>query len=82
MEFLNSLPFSEITGTAVLCAVAGLVITDKLIWHTRLRHCEEQRDKWERIALTALGTAEKLTVQAEVTNEVLTRLPDPTDRGG
>lgn len=63
-------------GSIVLLVVL-LILTDKLVWHKRLRESEKRVAKWEGIALTALGVADKLTVHAEVTNEVLTRLPDP-----
>lgn len=63
-------------GTIVVLIVL-LILTDKLVWHKRLRVMEARVEKWEGIALAALGVADKLTVQAEVTNEVLTRLPDP-----
>lgn len=79
MEWLTGLPhLGEITGPAALVLVALLVITDKLVWHTRLAKCERERERWERVALEALGVAGKLTTTAEVTNEVLTAaLPPP-----
>lgn len=76
-------------GAAGVCvAVAILVITDKLIWHKRLTEAkvewsqrlsttEVERDHWRDVALRSLGVSEKMTVQGEVTAEVLTRLPDP-----
>jgi hypothetical protein len=73
-------------GTFVGLIILAL-LTDKLVWGARLTKAEAQRDRWEQIALRALGVARDLTVQAEVTNEVLTRLPDPNadpdpERGG
>lgn len=65
----------NLTGPAALSLVAILVITDKLVWHRRLEHERAQRERWEGIALRSLGVAEKLTIQAEVTNDVLTKLP-------
>lgn len=62
---------------SVIVVMGLLVITDKLVWHKRLKAAEARADRWEQIALTSLGVAEKLTVHAEVSNEVLTRLPDP-----
>lgn len=64
-------------AAGVLTGVAILVITDKLVWHKRLRTTEAERDHWRGVALTALGVADKMTVHGEVTAEVLTRLPDP-----
>lgn len=63
-------------GTFVVLIVL-LILSDRLVWHGRLTKVEKQRDRWEGIALTALGVADKMTVQAEVTNEIITRLPDP-----
>lgn len=62
-------------SAAPLVLVAVLVITDKLVWHRRLDAERARGDRWEGIALTSLGVAEKLTVQAEVTNDVLAKLP-------
>lgn len=67
----------DLTGPAALAVIAVLVITRKLVWHKDLQKVEERAEKWEGIALTALGVADKLTVHAEVATEVLTRLPDP-----
>lgn len=66
---------------SIVVLVVLLILTDKLVWHKRLRVLEKRVERWEGIALTALGVADKLTVQAEVTNEVLTRLPDPAAKG-
>ena len=80
---IEGLPVSEITGTSVLVIVALLVITRKLVWHKDLKEEKDRSKRWEGIALDALGVADKMTVQAEITNEVLTRLPDPAkDEGG
>lgn len=75
---IEGIPIVEFTGPAALALVALLVITDKLVWHTRLKAAERRADRWESIALSSLGVAEKLTVQAEVTNDLLAKLPDPT----
>ena len=74
----------DLTGPAAITLCALLVITDRLVWHTRLSKAEAQRDRWEGIALTALTAAERLTVHAEVTEKVLTNLPTgaPQERGG
>lgn len=78
MEWLSGLPVGEITGPAALVLVAVLVITDKLVWHTRLAKAEAARERWERVALEVLDVTGRLTVQAEVTNDVLTAaLPPP-----
>lgn len=80
-------------GIIVLWVCAWLVITRRLVWHTDLAKAEAQfardlaaantrADRWEGIALTALSAAERLTVHAEVTNEVLTSLPTSRPQGG
>jgi hypothetical protein len=94
MEFLKDLiPLGQVTGIGVLTIIAWLVITRKLIWHTDLQETkagdaanlakvERERDEWKNIALSLLGVTEKLTVQAEVTNEVISRLPSATSGEG
>lgn len=77
VELFEGIPVGTITGPAALVMIALMVITDKLIWHTRLEKCERDRQRWEDMALGMLGVAEKLTVQAEVTNEVLSVIPVP-----
>lgn len=67
----------DLTGPAALSLVAVLVITRRLVWHTDLKKEVARGDKWEGIALRALGVAEKMTVHAEVTNEVLAAIPVP-----
>lgn len=74
---IDGIPVAEITGPAALALVALMVITDRLVWHTRLKAAEARADKWEGIALRAVGVAETLTVHGEVANDVLTKLPDP-----
>ena len=68
---------TDLSAGTFVALIVVLLLSDRLVWHTRLKKIEKERDRWEGIALTALGVADKLTVQAEVTNEVLTRLPDP-----
>lgn len=65
-------------GIIVLWACAWLVITRRLVWHTDLAEVRAQRDRWEGIALTALQAAERLTVHAEVTEKVLSSIPQTT----
>jgi hypothetical protein len=85
-------PLGQLTGIGVLSIIAWLVITRKLVWHTdletfktesagELKGVKEERDEWKRITLQLLGVTEKLTVQAEVTNEVMSRLPSSPDTG-
>ena len=78
MEFLDFAVFDKITAVAVLCVMALLVITDKLVWHTRLKRAQDRADKWERIAIEALTTGAQAGVKAaEVTVDVVSAMPDP-----
>jgi len=60
-----------------------LAITDKLVWHTRLRRAEARADRWEDIALRALSAGAEAGVKAaEVTVDVVSAMPDPENRRG
>lgn len=79
METISELlPFGgDLTVVGMAVGFAMLVITDRLVWHTRLTRAEAQRDRWEEIALDALTTGAQAGVRAaEISNEVLSRLPD------
>lgn len=77
-----SFDYDSITAVGVLIAIAILVITDRLVWHTRLHAAEARADRWESIALEALTMSANVSVKAaEVSSEVLAHLPDPTGRG-
>lgn len=62
---------------ATIVIVAWLVITDKLVWHTRLRRAEERGDRWEAATLRAMGSAQASVLAAEVTADILAAMPDP-----
>lgn len=65
-------------AAAVLTLVALAIITDKLVWHTRLKAAEKRADRWERIALDALTAGAQAGVRAaEVAVDVVSALPDP-----
>ena len=68
----------------VLCVIALSVITDKLVWHTRLKKAEARADRWESVALEALTAGAQAGVRAaEVTVDVVSAIPDNTrDRTG
>lgn len=80
MEFLTHLDILDrLTAVVVLSAVALSVITDKLVWHTRLKKAEERADRWERVALEALMSGAEAGVKAaEVTVDVVSAMPDPS----
>lgn len=63
---------------AILGLIAVLVITDKLVWHTRLKRAEDRADKWETIALDAMRSGAAAGVKAaEVAVGVVSAIPDP-----
>lgn len=65
-------------SVVVLALIAILVITDKLVWHTRLKKSEARADRWEKIALEALsGPAQAGVRAAEVAVGVVSNIPDP-----
>lgn len=77
-EFLPMDALDKLGATAILLFIAMLVITDKLVWHTRLRNAEARADRWERIALDALSAGAQAGVKAaEVTVGVVAAIPDP-----
>jgi len=72
--------------TAVLALIAIAVITDKLVWHTRLKNAQKRADRWEKVALDALTAGAQAGVKAaEVAADVVSSFPDPgkprEDRG-
>lgn len=78
MDFISMSTVDNISVTVILSVVAISIITDKLVWHTRLRRAEARADRWERIALEALSTGAKAGVRAaEVTADVVAAIPDP-----
>lgn len=72
------LNWDKITGVGAVVAVAILVITDRLVWHTRLKKAEADRDRWEGIALDLMKISHVGVRAAEVSSEVLGRLPNHT----
>lgn len=83
MDFLGaSLPYLDRLGAAgVVVGFAVLVITDKLVWHTRLKKADARADRWEKVALEALTAGAQAGVRAaEVAVDVVSALPDPANR--
>lgn len=74
-EYLNP---DQISAVVVLVMISLAVITDKLVWHTRLKRAQERADRWERVALDALTAGAQAGVRAaEVTADVVSAIPDP-----
>lgn len=79
MDWLTADILDRLGSVAVLAAIALAVITDKLVWHTRLQAANQRAERWERIALDALTTSAQAGVKAaEVTVDVVSALPDPS----
>jgi len=83
MEFLSGIPsIDKISTVGVLIALALAVITDKLVWHTRLKKETERADRWEKVALDALTAGAQAGVKAaETTVELVSSLPPDKSKG-
>lgn len=57
--------------------IAIMVIMDKLVWHTRLKKAEDQRDRWEGIALRLMADAQAGVKVTEAAVGIIASLPDP-----
>lgn len=78
MDWLTAANLDNLTGTAALVAIALAVITDKLVWHTRLAKSEARADRWEAAALAAMQAGAKAGVTAaEVAVGIVSSIPDP-----
>lgn len=71
---------TDLGTPAVLAVIALLVITDKLVWHTRLKTSEARVQRLEEMLWASIGVAERATAGAEVTSDVLSKLPGPGAR--
>lgn len=81
--FGTSVNLNDLSVVVVLTAIALAVITDKLVWHTRLKNAEARADRWETIALEALQAGAQAGVKAaEVTVDVVSALPSPASGKG
>lgn len=74
---------NRLLAVPILAAGAILALTDKLIWHTRLKKAEDRAERWERVALNALSAGAEAGVKAaEVTVDVVSAMPDPAKTDG
>jgi phage shock protein A len=81
MDWVTFSMFDRLGAVATVMAFALAVITDKLVWHTRLKKAEARADRWEQIALDALTAGAQAGVAAaEMTVDVVSALPDPNRR--
>lgn len=79
MEYLPDLQvLDRLTAVGTICLIAVLIITDKLVWHTRFKKVQERADRWERVALEALSAGAQAGIKAaETTVGIVSVLPDP-----
>lgn len=83
MDLIPTSAINDISAVAVVVAVAIAVITDKLVWHTRLKKALERAEKWENIAIDALTIGAQAGVKAaEVAVDVVSAIPDPARQQG
>lgn len=81
MDFFTLGMFDRMGAVATVLAFAVAIITDKLVWHTRLKNAEARADRWENIALEALTAGAQAGVAAaEMAVDVVSALPDPGRR--
>jgi hypothetical protein len=82
-EIFMDVNFLDRAGAVVVVlALALAVITDKLVWHTRLKNAEARADRWEAVALKALTTGAQAGVKAaETTAELVSALPSDGKKG-
>ena len=78
-DFIPSAGFIDtLSAVGLLVAGALAIITDKLVWHTRLKKAEARAEKWENIALRAMSAGARAGIEAaETAVEVVQSIPDP-----
>ncbi len=78
LDFITADLLDNLSTMVILTVVALSVITDKLVWHTRLKNANARADRWEKIAIEALVAGAQAGVKAaETTVDVISSLPDP-----
>lgn len=83
MDFITPGLLNDVSLTVVLATIAIAVITDKLVWHTRLAKAEARAERWESLALEALSVGGHAGVKAaETTVAVVSAIPDPANEQG
>lgn len=78
MDFLTLSNLDSVSTLTVLSLVALSIITDKLVWHTRLKKAEARAERWEQVAVQALTAGATAGVHAaEVAVGIVSSIPDP-----
>lgn len=70
VDLLDQLGFFGVLATGAL-----LVITDKLVWHTRLKKAEARVERLEAMLWDSIGVSSRATETAEVTSQLVQNLP-------
>lgn len=78
MDFVTADMFDRLGAVVTVIAFALAIITDKLVWHTRLKKEVARADRWEKVALEALSAGALAGIRAaEVAADVVGAIPDP-----
>lgn len=81
MDLLTLNALDRASTVLFALAMAWLVISGKLVWHTQLQRELDRADRWERVALESLTTAAQAGVSAaQITADVVSAMPDPAAR--
>lgn len=68
---------SDIGVVTLLFSMFGLLVTDTLVTGRRLRRAEARAERLEQKVWTLMETASVAVTAAEVSSEIIRRLPDP-----
>jgi len=82
---MEGIPWFTIGGAGMGWSLAGLaawsIITGRLVPSSLLERSDARVAKLEGLLDQSIGVTDRVTKAAEVTNDVLTRLPDPAREG-
>lgn len=66
MEWLQFVPFNDITVNLIILCGGYLVFTRKVIWHKDYDVVVKEKNEWKSLALRLLESGEKLASQNEI----------------
>lgn len=72
MDWVQYIPFNDITVNFIIISGGFLVFTRKIIWHTDYERLLKENDELKALVFRLLGVSEKLTSQQEVVTKVAT----------
>lgn len=79
MDWIQYVPFNDLTVNFIILAGGYLTVTDKIIWHTRYEKQDKELEDWKQLALKLLGTTEKLATQTEIISKKVDKSGDTDD---